>query len=660
MASAAVIGALKVILGGDTSGLDKSLKDSQGRLAAFGSMVGTAMAAAGAAVVTAAVGIGYAVKNAIDEADKMSKMSQSIGVPVEELSRLNYAAKLSDVSLEALGTNVGKLSRNMVEAAGSGVGPAAEAFKSLGISVTNTDGSLKSSSEVIGEVAGKFAGYKDGAEKTALAMAIFGKSGAAMIPMLNAGKDGLKAMTDEAGELGLVIDSKTAKSAEAFNDNLTRLGSVFNGMIVQVTARMLPALLQFSQMMIDAAKNSKVMEQVADGIVFVFKGVVTASLAVVVSVQRISAELSALVQMAKLFGQGEFTAGIAVWKNATTETETAMKGLGSTLSKFWGDAAAGAEKAAATDGPKIAAPIIKAAEAGENAVARFLSGQQKRIAGMNAEAQTIGLSVGAHERLRIQLEAEALAKEKNIPLTEALRLKIAATGDAAALAAMKVAGAQATVAAMNPTEQFNLQMTQLKALYDAGTISLETYGARQQQIAEQAQATWGQAGESIAGSFAQIAGAFSKESKGMAIAAKAFGIVQGTISMFTGAAKALELPFPANIAAMAAVLAKGASMVAAIKSTSVPTGMMTGGSMMVRGGGGPDSVPVQMDLSPGEQVDVWRPEQGGGRDPRRGAGGGGTFNVSVPLITTRDTIRAMFEMINEGLGDGHRLNVVPV
>lgn len=659
MASAAVIGALKVILGGDTSDLDKSLKGSQSKIAAFGSMVGTAMAAAGAAVVTAAAAIGYSVKRTIDEADKMGKMAQSIGVPVEELSRLNYAAKLSDVSLEALGKNVGKLARNMVEAAGDGVGPAADAFKTLDISVTNTDGTLKTSSEVIGEVAGRFGNMADGAGKTALAMAIFGKSGADMIPMLNAGKDGLKAMTDEAGALGVVIDAKTSKASEAFNDNLTRLGAVFNGMFVKITARMLPALLQFSQMMIDAAKNSKVMEAVADGIVVVFKGVVTAGLTVIVAVQRISAELSALWQMAKLFGQGEFSAGIKVWSQASQETDAALKGLGETVSRFWGDAAAGAEAAAATAGPKLAAPIIQAAAAGENAVAKFLAGQAKRIAGMNAEAQTVGLSVGAHEKLRVQLEAEALAKERNIPLTEALRLKIAATGDAAALAAMKVAGAQAAVAAMNPTETFNLQMTQLRELYDAGVISLETFGARQQQIAEAAQATWGQAGESIAGSFATIAGAFSKESKGMAIAAKAFGIVQGTISMFTGAAKALELPFPANLAAMAAVLAKGASMVASIKSTSVPTGMMTGGSIMVRGGGGPDSVPVNMRVSPGEQIDVWRPDQGGGQDPRRGSGSAGVINLSMPIAATRDAFRALIEGINEMTADGYRLNVVP-
>src|SRR4051812_40496874 len=90
--------------------------------------------------------------------------------------------------------------------------------------------------------------------------------------------------------------------------------------------------------------------------------------------------------------------------------------------------------------------------------------------------------------------------------------------------------------------------------------------------------------------------------------------------MYTGAAQALTLTFPANIAAVAAVLAKGAMLIASIKSQSIPTGYMTGGSFKVGGSGGPDSVPVQFMASPGEQVDVWRPDQGRGLDPRRGGG----------------------------------------
>jgi hypothetical protein len=83
----------------------------------------------------------------------------------------------------------------------------------------------------------------------------------------------------------------------------------------------------------------------------------------------------------------------------------------------------------------------------------------------------------------------------------------------------------------------------------------------------------------------------------------------------------------------------------------MPTGMMTGGSMMVTGRR-PDSVPVSIMASPGEQIDVWRPDQGGG-DPRRGGGSGGRQHGD-PIVTTRRPSRTCSALINDAIGDGHR------
>ncbi|MBV5268981.1 MAG: hypothetical protein JZU55_02520 [Afipia sp.] len=308
---------------------------------------------------------------------------------------------------------------------------------------------------------------------------------------------------------------------------------------------------------------------------------------------------------------------------------------------------------------KVAAPIIASENATKNALVAFLDSQAKRTAGQAAEAATIGKSVGEQAKLRIEYEAQAIALTKNIALTPALTAQITAAGDAAAMAAMKVAGANAAVQAQNPAQQFQAQMTQLQQLYDAGVISLETFGARQQQIAEQAGATWQQASASIAGSFATISGSFGKESSAMATAAKVFGVIQGTISMFTGAAKALELPFPANIAAVAAVLAKGASLVASIKSQSVPTGYATGGFVSGPGTGTSDSIPAM--LSDGEFVmnaaatSQNRPELEAMNSGRSVAP---TRSITLQgFMWGRDQMTQLFEFLNEGMRDGHKLDL---
>src|SRR5687767_1788260 len=124
---AALIGALRVSLGIDTAAFTEGLKQSQSRLANFGAIAKKAILPAVAAVTGAAAGIGVAVGSTINAADEMSKAAQRFGIPIEELSRLKYAADLSGVSLETLGTSVGRLSRNMADAA-SGNQAAIDAF----------------------------------------------------------------------------------------------------------------------------------------------------------------------------------------------------------------------------------------------------------------------------------------------------------------------------------------------------------------------------------------------------------------------------------------------------------------------------------------------------------------------------------------------------
>lgn len=217
----------------------------------------------------AAIGGGLAVsklvefgKQAVNAADSLNKLSQSTGTTVEQLSGYVYAAELADVSQESLGTGLKKLSRNMMDAA-SGTGEAKDAFEAMGVSVKNADGTLKNAGQVLEDVADRFASYEDGAAKTALAMKIFGRSGADMIPLLNAGAEGIRKAAQEAGKFGRILDKETAQAAENFNDNLTRLGSVAQGFANSVMRQVLPSLEQYTDRIIKSAKESDTFEKAA-------------------------------------------------------------------------------------------------------------------------------------------------------------------------------------------------------------------------------------------------------------------------------------------------------------------------------------------------------------------------------------------------------------
>ena len=210
---------------------------------------------AGLGVSLSVAGFATMIKSAIDAADQLNKLSQKIGISVEALSTLRFAAQLSDVSLETLQKGIKGLSQNIAEA-NTGVGDGAQVFDALGISVKNADGSMKSTEAVLLQVADVFANLEDGAVKTALAVKLFGKSGMDMIPFLNQGAAGITQLTAEAERLGLKLTTETARSAEAFNDNLTALKASSSSLGIALARDFLPELTNITNAMREAANEA--------------------------------------------------------------------------------------------------------------------------------------------------------------------------------------------------------------------------------------------------------------------------------------------------------------------------------------------------------------------------------------------------------------------
>lgn len=199
--------------------------------------------------IAAGVGVGALanlVRESINAADELNKLSQKAGVSVESLSRLQYAAKLSDVSTEALATGLRNLNKN--------IDGNETSFARLGVALRDTSGNVRSTEAVLGDVAEAFAELPDSAAKSALALRLFGKTGTDLIPLLNAGRAGLKDFGDEAQRLGLVITADTARAAEAFNDNITRLGASASSAGISIANELLPSLVEFSAELVEGRR----------------------------------------------------------------------------------------------------------------------------------------------------------------------------------------------------------------------------------------------------------------------------------------------------------------------------------------------------------------------------------------------------------------------
>lgn len=216
--------------------------------------------------VTAAAGaLAYLVKSTIDAADEQSKLAQKTGISVEALSGLQYASDLAGVSTEDMATSIAKLSKNMAEAA-AGSKEQAAAFAAIGVSVKDANGKLRSAEDVLADIADRFASYEDGAAKAALAQEFFGKSGTKLIPLLNGGAAGLRAMQEEAERLGIVLDTETARAAEEFNDTLTRIAASGQHLGIVMSQELLPVMQAIASELVGVGSQGGAFDSIAGGV----------------------------------------------------------------------------------------------------------------------------------------------------------------------------------------------------------------------------------------------------------------------------------------------------------------------------------------------------------------------------------------------------------
>ncbi len=237
-----------------------SVKANLDGLTGTASKVNGVLAGLGAALSVA--GLVAAGRHALETADELAKLSQKTGLSVESLSLLKPIAEQAGTSMEGLAKGMQKLATAMVEAAG-GSKEQAEVFARLGVSVKDAAGQLRPTEEVLLDLADAFAAMPDGAEKSALAVKLFGKSGVELIPFLNQGRAGIEELKRKFKELGLEISGDTAKAAEKFNDTLDTVKQALSGIAMKVAEAALPALQKLADALVTVASHGEEIMAVA-------------------------------------------------------------------------------------------------------------------------------------------------------------------------------------------------------------------------------------------------------------------------------------------------------------------------------------------------------------------------------------------------------------
>lgn len=215
--------------------------------ALFGTGIAAAVGGAGAAFLELA-------KSSGEAADNAGKAAQSAGVTTEAYTELAFAAKMSNLEQADLDAGMARLNKTL-GAAASGSKAAVDLFQKLGVSIRDSTGHLRSPDAVLLDLAQAFSRLPDGAEKSALAIQLFGKAGAKLIPFLNEGKKGLIDLGAEAKALGVTLTDAQAKIGDNLGDALDSVGFAARGVKLQLGLIFAPAITQAATALTERIKQ---------------------------------------------------------------------------------------------------------------------------------------------------------------------------------------------------------------------------------------------------------------------------------------------------------------------------------------------------------------------------------------------------------------------
>jgi hypothetical protein len=220
----------------ETSGLTKGLANAQTRLATF-AKIGTAAAGA------VAVGLVALTKASLANIDAMTKQARSLGLTTAAFQKMSLVAGEAGVSMGQLGQQLAFMQR--------AVENNSKAFGAMGIALADLQG--LSPDKQFEKIAQSLNLITDPAEKTTLAMEVFGRSGRDAINMLDGYAEKLADAEAFQRRFGITVSQTTAEGIERANDAVGRLGQVFVGLGNMLAGWAAPAIEKVANGLINLA-----------------------------------------------------------------------------------------------------------------------------------------------------------------------------------------------------------------------------------------------------------------------------------------------------------------------------------------------------------------------------------------------------------------------
>lgn len=255
-----VLAALKVVLGLDTGPFQKGATQAQleaQRMAGKMQAAGRAVAVAGAAIMGSMVvsEVTRMAQAGLEYASALGETAQQLGVTTDALQEYRYAATQVGLSGDEMDQALAQLTRRIGEAV-NGTKAQVEAFKKLGISVKDAKGNVIDAGTAIPLIAEALKAVQSPAERAAVLVDLFGKTGQKLEPLLSEGAKGVNDFREAAHDMGIVLTPEMIERADKAVDKFGSLKTVLNMKIAMVVAENSDAILELANAMAELIETT--------------------------------------------------------------------------------------------------------------------------------------------------------------------------------------------------------------------------------------------------------------------------------------------------------------------------------------------------------------------------------------------------------------------
>lgn len=277
--AATSVGNLEIVLAANSAGFvagleaaKKAMKDAEAKGNKFGSTLSGVAGKIGAAFLSlktvmigavAAVGaykLVASLNDAAEAVDNLGKTSKRLGIGVEQMSVLKFAAGEAGIEFESLAGAVGKFNKNVGAALGEGA--SSLSVGSFAIALRDINGNVRSLPSLLADAAGALERVGNEAERADLAEGLFGRDGGSkFLTLLGEGSSFIGNLADQwerARKLNLIFTQDDVDKLTAYNDAIGRIGGAFEGLKVKLMVVVAPALTAISDrfaMLVAAVPN---------------------------------------------------------------------------------------------------------------------------------------------------------------------------------------------------------------------------------------------------------------------------------------------------------------------------------------------------------------------------------------------------------------------